>query len=949
MTDDNNQDIENPSGNDEPQPGNSGSHHEQENIVPVSGMYREWFLDYASYVILERAVPALDDGLKPVQRRIMHAMWELDDGRYNKVANVIGHTMKYHPHGDASIGDALVQLGQKELLIDTQGNWGNILTGDGAAAPRYIEARLSKFALEVVFNPKTTQWLASYDGRNKEPMNLPIKFPLLLAQGAEGIAVGMACKILPHNFNELIDGSVNILKNKPFELYPDFLTGGMMDAELYNDGLRGGKIRVRARIKQLDKKTLVVEEIPFGTNTTSLIESILKAADAKKINIRKIEDNTSEFVEILIHLDKGVSPDKTIDALYAFTDCEISISPNASVILNDKPLFLGVADLLKHSTHRTVDLLKLELEIKLNELQEAWHFASLEKIFIEKRIYRDIEEEETWEGVIQAIHKGLKPYIKHLKRVVTDEDVARLTEIRIKRISRFDINKAEEEIARLEGEIQEVLNHLANLIEYAIRYFKHIKEKYGKGKERRTEIRKFDTIQARKVIVANKKLYVDYVEGFIGWDKKIGTGEPVSECSDIDDIIIFREDGVMQVVRIADKKFVGKNILFASVWKKNDDRTIYHLIYRDGRDGAQAMVKRFAVSAITREKEYDLTKGTAGSKVLYLSVNPDGRKEVVTVHLKPRPNLRKTKIDFDFSELQIKGRAVAGNRLTREKVIKVMQKEIGGSTLDSKEIWFDDSVKRINDEGRGNSLGQFKGEDKILTIYKSGNYRLTGFDVSTHFEDDVIHIEKWIPAKPISAVYFDGEKKKHFVKRFLCESASDKPVLFISETPGSRLELASTLKSPVVQVQIDRKEKDTGTYASIAVDLSEFIDIKGQKAVGNQLDKDPARKITLLPDESEDWEPEDFPDLSDLILDEIDQSVDTAEVDSQEGVPVQKKEPEFEIIIPEEEPGIAPENDKRKAGDDIESDEDSIDNKEDNSNKPANGAGPSGVQPSLFD
>jgi topoisomerase-4 subunit A len=833
-------------------------HSEQENIVPVSGMYREWFLDYASYVILERAVPALNDGLKPVQRRILHAMWELDDGRYNKVANIIGHTMKYHPHGDASIGDALVQLGQKDILIDTQGNWGNTLTGDGAAAPRYIEARLNKFAQEVVFNPKTTNWLASYDGRNKEPEHLPIKFPLLLAQGAEGIAVGMACKMLPHNFLELIDASIAVLKNKPFELYPDFLTGGMVDVDGYNDGLRGGKIRVRARIRQLDKKTLVIEEIPFGTTTTSLIESILKAADAKKISIRKIEDNTAEFAEVLIHLDKGVSPDKTIDALYAFTDCEISISPNASVILQDKPYFLGVSDLLRHSTNRTVELLKLELEIRLNELEEAWHFASLEKIFIEKRIYRDIEEEETWEGVIAAIHNGLKPYIKHLKRAVTDDDVARLTEIRIKRISRFDINKAEEEIARLEGEIEEVKHNLANLVDFAIAYFRHIRDKYGKGRERKTEIRKFDTIQARKVIVANKKLYVDMVEGFVGWDRKIRTGEAVSECSDIDDIIIFREDGVMQVVRIAEKKFVGKNILYAGVWKKNDERTIYHLIYRDGKDGGAAMMKRFAVSSITREKEYDLTRGTAGSKVLYLSVNPDGRKEVVTVHLKPRPNLRKTRIDIDFGEMQIKGRAAGGNRLTREKIIKVLQKELGGSTLDSKEIWFDDSVKRLNDEGRGTSLGHFKGDNRILTVYASGNFRLTGFDVSTHFEDDLVHIEKWIPSKPINAVYFDGDKGKYFVKRFLCESANDKAVPFISEHPNSALELVSLLKRPTVLVQLDKKDKDTGKWIEHQVDLAAFIDVKGQKAQGNQLDRDGVRKITLLEEVSEDWDPDDF-------------------------------------------------------------------------------------------
>lgn len=843
-----------------------GEHKDQENIVPVSGMYKTWFLDYASYVILERAVPALADGLKPVQRRILHSMWELDDGRYNKVANIIGHTMKYHPHGDASIGDALVQVGQKDVLIDCQGNWGNILTGDNAAAARYIEARLNKFAQEVVFNPKTTDWLASYDGRNKEPHHLPIKFPLLLSQGAEGIAVGMACKILPHNFNELLDASIACLKNKPFDLYPDFQTGGMADVENYNDGLRGGKVRVRSKIKQLDKKTLVVEEIPYGTTTNSLIESILRAVDAKKISIRKIEDNTSEFAEIVIHLDKGVSPDKTIDALYAFTDCEVSISPNASVILNDKPMFLGVSELLKFSTQRTVELLKRELEIRLGELEEAWHFCSLERIFIEKRIYRDIEEEETWEGVIAAIHKGLKPFTKHLRRPVTDDDVVRLTEIRIKRISKFDLSKAEEEIARLEGEIEEVKHHLNNLIEYAVAYFKRIKEKFGKGKERKTELRKFDHIQARKVIVANKKLFVDPVEGFIGWDRKIGTGEAVSECSDIDDIIVFREDGVMQVVRIAEKKFVGKNILFTGVWKKNDDRTIYHLIYRDGKDGGPSFMKRFAVSSITREKEYPLTRATAGSKVLYFSVNPDGRKEVVTVHLKPRPNLRRTKLDLDFSELQIKGRAAGGNRVTREKILKVVQKEVGGSTLDSKEIWFDDVVRRLNDEGRGRSLGNFGGNDRILTVYSSGHYRLTTFDLSTHFEDDLLLIEKWNPEKPINAVYFDGEKGIHFAKRFQCESGSDKPVLFISEHDKSRLEFASTFKHPVVVLQFDRKDKGSGKWVEELIDLSQFIDVKGQKAQGNQLTKETIKKVFLHEESSEDWSADDFakPDVEEI-------------------------------------------------------------------------------------
>jgi len=644
----------------------SEQHHE-ETIKKISGMYEDWFLDYASYVILERAIPSIFDGFKPVQRRIMHSMRELEDGRYNKVANIVGNTMKYHPHGDAAITDAMVQIGQKDLLIDTQGNWGNILTGDGAAAARYIEARLTPFALEVVFNPKTTEWLPSYDGRNKEPDNLPVKFPLLLTQGVEGIAVGLSTKILPHNFNELIDASIAYLKGRSFKLYPDFLTGGLIDVSDYNDGQRGGKVRVRAKIQQEDKLTLKITEIPFGTTTGGLIDSIIKANDKGKIKIKKIEDNTSENVEVLVHLAPGVSPDKMIDALYAFTDCEISISPNACVINVDKPEFLNVSQILKHNTDHTVDLLKRELEIELNELQEQWHFSSLERIFIENRIYHDIEEEETWEGVIRAIDEGLKPFTKHLLREVTEEDIVRLTEIRIKRISKFDLDKAQQYIESLEGKIEQVKHHLENLIDYAIDYHKKLKEKYGKGRERKTEIRIFDNIDATKVAVANVRFYVDKTEGFIGTSLK--KDEFLFECSDIDDIIVFRNDGSMMVTKVDAKTFVGKGILHVAVWNKNDNRTIYNLIYRDGKNGPSYM-KRFAVTGITRDKEYDLTNGNKGSEVLYFSANPNGEAEIVQVLLKPSQRLKKLKIDVDFSELAVKGRNSKGNLVTKYPVKK---------------------------------------------------------------------------------------------------------------------------------------------------------------------------------------------------------------------------------------------------------------------------------------
>lgn len=852
---------------------NDNSDSNDDNIIPLSGMYREWFLDYASYVILERAVPALADGLKPVQRRILHSMKELDDGRYNKVANVIGNTMKYHPHGDASIGDAMVQIGQKDLLIDCQGNWGNTLTGDGAAAPRYIEARLTKFANHVLFNAKTTEWIKSYDGRNEEPVNLPVKFPLLLAQGAEGIAVGLATKILPHNFIELVDGSIDYLKGKKVEIFPDFPHGGKADFTNYNDGLRGGRVRVRANVQKLDNKTLKIDEIPFGTTTDSLIDSIVKATEKGKIKIKKVEDNTAAEAEILIHLAPGISPDKTIDALFAFTMCEVSISPNACVIEDDRPQFLGASELLKRSTDRTVDLLKQELEIKLNELESQWHWASLERIFIEKRIYRDIEEEETWEGVISAIDKGLKPHIKHLKRPVVEEDIVRLTEIRIKRISKFDSFKADELILKIESQIEEVKHHLANLIAYAIEYFRDIKEKFSAGKERKTEIRVFDNINATKVIVSNKKLYVDVEEGFIGYSLR--GGEYKSECSEIDDIIIFFESGKMIVTKIADKKFVGKGIVHVGVWRKGDKRTIYHMIYEDGKDKS-AYMKRFNVSSITRDKEYDLTAGNKGSKMLYFSCNPNGRREVVTVKLRPRPHLKKVKFDIDFGELLIKGRASKGNRATKELISKIEQKETGGSTLAARKVWWDDIVRRLNDEGRGKYLGEFRGEDKILTLHASGVYKLSGFELATKFDDDMIEIEKWHPERPIAAVYFNASKDLYFVKRFLPE-ASNKKVSFLPEDEECQLIIATTRFNPVINIEYNKRLRETKNLPDKQESLNEFIDVKGLKAQGNQLTKLKIKEIILLPPkEGEDWpeevelEDDDLPDNEEELTSEND-------------------------------------------------------------------------------
>lgn len=797
-------------------------------VTKLSGMYQDWFLDYASYVILERAVPHLNDGLKPVQRRILHSMRRLDDGRYNKVANIIGHTMQFHPHGDASIGDALVQLGQKDLLIDTQGNWGNILTGDGAAASRYIEARLSKFALEVVFNPKTTIWKASYDGRNKEPVTLPVKFPLLLAQGVEGIAVGLASKILPHNFNELIDASVAHLEGKPFELYPDFPTGGYADFSRYNDGLRGGIVKVRAKISKLDKKTLVITELPYGKTTTTLIDSVIKANEKGKIKIKKIDDNTAEHVEIIIHLAPGISPDKTIDALYAFTDCEVPISPNTCVIFDDKPRFIGVSEVLKASVENTVHLLTRELEIRLGELEDDWHQASLEKIFIENEIYEDIKTCKTEEEILAAIDKGLKPFVKQLIREVTREDLVRLSNIPIRRISKYSSFKADEYMKGVESEMDEVKNNLANIIPYSIYYYRQIKKKYGKGRERQTEIRSFDTIEATKVVVANEKLYANREEGFIG--TSLRKDEYICDCSDIDDVIVIRRDGTYLISKVPEKSFVGKDIIHIAVFKKNDTRTIYNIIYRDGKNGV-IMMKRCSITGLTRDKEYNITKGTEGSRILYLSANPNGEAEVVKIYLKPRPRLRNLLLEIDFGELAIKGKASIGNILTRYAIHKIVLKEKGVSTLGGRKIWFDEDVLRLNADGRGRFLGEFSGEDKLLVITKSGNFRLSSFELSNHFEDDLLIIEKFNPQKVFSAVYFDASQNFYYIKRFTIEP-TEKPVNFVGEHPDSKLIRITEVEYPRLELKFGGSHSHRDNEI---IEVAEFIGIKSYKAKGKRL------------------------------------------------------------------------------------------------------------------
>lgn len=839
--------------------------HEGESLKKVSGLYKDWFLDYASYVILDRAIPSVYDGLKPVQRRIMHSMRELEDGRYNKVANIVGNTMKYHPHGDASITDAMVGIGQRELLIDTQGNWGNIYTGDSAAAARYIEARLTAFALEVVFNPKTTVWAKSYDGRNNEPVDLPVKFPLLLAQGVEGIGVGLSTKILPHNFNELINASVAHLKGKKFELFPDFLTAGFLDVSEYNDGQRGGKVRARAKISQVDKHTLMISEIPFSKNTGDLIDSIIKANEKGKIKIKKIEDNTSDKVEILIYLHNEVSPDKTIDALYAFTDCQVTISPNACVIVGDKPMFLNVSEILRMNTDHTVSLLKKELEIELNELQENWHFSSLERIFIENRIYHDIEEVKSWEEVLETIAEGLKPHTAHLLRAVTEEDILRLTEIRIKRISRFDLDKFKENIASLEGKIEEVKHHLENLTAYAISYYLNIQKKYGKGRERKTELRIFDTIDATKVAVANEKFYANFEEGFVGTSLK--KDQYLFDCSDIDDIITFRKDGSMKVVKVEAKTFIGKDILHVAIWKKNDKRTVYNMIYREGTQGPYYM-KRFSVTGVTRNTDYHLASEVKGSEMLYFSANPNGEAEVVTVLLKPNPRIRKNKMEIDFSEIGIKGRDSKGNLVTKYAVKKVDMKEEGVSTLAPRKIWFDDTVRRLNADARGTLLGSFKGDDKIVTVNSQGEAKLVSFDLGNRFDDEYIILEKWRPDQPITCIYYDGEKEIYFIKRFLLENTPNIQTFMPSEHPKSfveRIIISNGSTAEIIFAKDKGKEREPET-----VHIDEFIAVKGIKAIGNQFTKFKVKNINItIPEpEEEDEEVYEEPETGDTIDDD---------------------------------------------------------------------------------
>ncbi len=796
-------------------------------VTELAGKYKDWFLEYASYVILERAVPYIDDGLKPVQRRILHAMRQIEDGRFNKVANIIGQTMQYHPHGDASIGDALVQLGQKGLLIDTQGNWGNIYTGDGAAAPRYIEARLTKFAQEVIFNPRTTTWKLSYDGRNKEPITLPVKFPLLLAQGVEGIAVGLASKILPHNFNELIDASIAHLQGKNFELYPDFPTGGLIDVSRYNDGLRGGAVRIRSKISKFEKKALVINEIPFGQTTTTLIDSILKANEKGKIKIRKIDDNTAGSVEIIIHLIPGTDPDITIDALYAFTDCEISTSPNSCIIREDKPYFIGISEILKVSVENTVLLLTMELKIHLDELEAQWHYGSLEKIFIEHELYEPIKECKTEESILDTIDKELEPYKALLRRTVVRDDLIRLSNIPIKRISKFSAFKAEEFIKQIESEMESVKNDLAHIIPYTINYYKQIKRKYGAGKDRKTEIRGFEIIQATEVAVANEKLYINRSEGFIGTSLK--KDEYICDCSDIDDILVIKKNGKYLITKVTDKQFVGKDIEYAGVFKKNDERTIYNVVYRDGETGIN-YIKRCPITGLMRDKEYDLTKG-ADSRILYMTVNPNGEAETIRVTLKPRPRVKNLIFDVEFGNTDIKGRNSIGNILTRYPVHKIELKEKGESTLGGKKVWWDQSVMRLNDDGKGEYLGAFSGKDRILVMTRSGLLRVSGSELSAHFEEDVLLIRKFDPAAIFTVVYFDGEQKLHYIKRFKAE-ATEKPSRFYDEHPRSKFTLISEKDYPRLEIKFGGKHKKHGTEI---IEVADFIAVKNFKAKGKRI------------------------------------------------------------------------------------------------------------------
>lgn len=855
------------------------------NVTPISGLYENWFLDYASYVILDRAVPHINDGLKPVQRRILHSLKEMDDGRFNKVANVIGNTMKYHPHGDASIGDAMVQIGQKDLLIDTQGNWGDPITGDSAAAARYIEGRLSKFALEVVFNPDTTDWQLSYDGRNKEPITLPVKFPLLLAQGAEGIAVGLATKVMPHNFIELIDASIEVLKGNRPNILPDFPTGGLADFSQYNEGQRGGKIRVRAKISELDKKTLVISEIPFSTTTTGLIDSIIAANDKGKIKIKKIEDNTAKNVEIVIHLAPGISPDLTIDALYAFTACETSISPNTCVIKHDKPHFMSVNDILVESTNYTKSLLKKELEIKLHDLQEKIFFSSLLKIFIQEGMYKNPEYEHSanFEEVVSVLHRLFDPFKPSLYREIEAEDFKKLIDKPMSSITRFDVKKADEQMAALEKDITQVKKNLRHLTDFAIDYFLRLKDKFGKGRERKTEIRAFDRVEAAHVALANVKFYVNREDGFVGTGLK--KDEYLFDCSDIDDIIVFREDGSFIVTKVQDKTFVGKGILHVGIFKKNDDRTTYNMIYRDGKSGT-AYIKRFAVGGVTRDKEYDLTKGTKGSKVLYFTANPNGEAEIVNIALKPMSKLRKLSFDIDFAEIAIKGRGSQGNIATKFAIKKITLKSKGISTLAGRKIWYDDITKRLNENGHGKFLGEFQAEDKILCVFSDGSYELSSFDLTNHFDDKMIRIEQYDPERIYAAIHIDGKSKNYYIKRFKFEDiAIGKRMGFINEEPGSQLLILTKAKNPIVKIESLKGKNQI--HDEVEVDLSEMIDVKGIKAQGNRLSPNDVKKVTLLTEETEE-ENESIADLEDIEGDDI-ENVD-ADVEEEENADEGKKE-----------------------------------------------------------
>ena len=900
---------------------------DRQRYMQLSGMYENWFLDYASYVILERAVPELLDGLKPVQRRILHAMKEMDDGRYNKVANIIGQTMKFHPHGDASIGDALVQLGQKDMVVDCQGNWGNILTGDSAAAPRYIEARLSKFALEVVFNPKITEWRASYDGRNREPVCFPMKFPLLLAQGVEGIAVGLASKILPHNFNELIDASIKILKKQDFEIFPDFATGGSADVTNYKDGLRGGKVRVRAKITKADNRTLVISEIPFSTTTTSLIDSVIAASDKGKLKIKKIDDNTAANVEILIHLPSGVNSDQTIDALYAFTDCEVSLSPNSCVIHELRPVFMDVKTMLRISTENTLLLLKKELEIQLYELLEHHLFSSLEKVFIEERIYHDIEECETWESVLDTIDKGLEPFKPRFYREITRDDIIRLTEIKIKRISKYDGFKTDEIILSIEDDIAEVRNNLANLVEYAIAFFLRIKQKYGKGRERKTELRSFDQIEATAVAAANVKLYVSREEGFLGWGLK--KDEFITDCSDIDEIIAFKEDGTYIITKIADKVFVGKNVIHVDVYKRNDETTTYNAIYQDAKSKLY-YVKRFAVTGIIRDKEYNLCGASQGN-VLYFSANPLQETETLTIFLRPKPRLKKLQFDFDFADIIVKGRGSKGNIISRNPIRKVTVKIEGKAVQKAASVWFDFETRRLNTEERGQYLGDFLGNDNILAFYESGNFCLYPFDMHIHFEDDLIILRKDNPTDVFAAVYFHVESNSYYLKRFNPDGPPNKMNDFIDASEGNKLFKLIEYKDAEVTV-VFKKEKDKKERPDQTVVMSEFIGVKGFKAKGKRLTTHAVKDIAIHKIETFDLEvlnelPDETDDVPETNEEVIPQPEQIAEKD--QDAPVKK---EIEKSVPEKPAPAKPVSEKPKppkhSPDDSKSDDDDHGNNE---------------------